>query len=80
MAEPLKVLTQQESWLQEVDASIVQMLEDVLARAKQGEFTGMALSFTCKDGSTFGTYSKMDHQGLIIAGLERLKFGMLSNS
>ena len=75
--EPLKVITQQESWLTQVRADVLSLLEDLLERAKAGEITGIAVAATNADGSTTQMWSSMDNTGSIIASIERVKFRLL---
>jgi hypothetical protein len=76
MVEPLKVVTKQESWLEYVRTDVINMLEDLLARAKTGEITGIAVAATNADGSTTQMWSPMDDKDFQTL-LKEVKFRLL---
>ncbi len=78
MTEQLRLITREESWLSEVNQSVVEMIEDLLERAYAGEITGFAYAATCKDNTVCTAISKSAHQMLIVAGLERAKHRLLT--
>lgn len=79
MVDPLRVITQTESWASDVKTDVVEKLRDLLARAEAGEIHGIAYSAICADGMTLTGCSKSDNQAAIIGGLERIKHRMLAS-
>ena len=78
MSEPLRVITQTESWAQEVQADVVSTLRELLARAEAGEIQGIAYAANCADNLVLTGFSKRNNQSAIIGGLERVKHRMLA--
>lgn len=78
MSTPLRVITQTESWKQEVQADVVGRLEELLALAKEGEIQGIAYSAACIDNAVRAGFTKSSAHNAIIGGLERVKFMMLN--
>lgn len=79
MVDPLRVITQTESWASDVKADVVERLRELLAAAEAGEIRGIAYSALCADGMTMTGCSKSENQAAIIGGLERVKHRMLAN-
>ena len=79
MAEPLRIITQTESWASDVKADVVERLRQLLAQAEAGEIQGIAYSAYCADGMTITGCSKSSNQSAIIGGLERIKHRMLAS-
>lgn len=77
MTEPLKLITQEESWLTQVRCDVVELLEELLEQAKAGEVTGIAIAASHADGSTTQNWSAMDDADKIIATIERVKLRLL---
>lgn len=77
MVEPLKVITQEESWKQTVNESVVQLLEEVLEKAKAGEYQGVVVAGIVRDDSTFYSISAQNNTGLMLAAVTRLQHKML---
>lgn len=61
----------------EVDRTVVEILEDLLAKAMTGEIEGLAVVSTYKRGTIDYHYSKMISRNDVIGGMERLKFHLL---
>jgi hypothetical protein len=78
MADPLRVITQTESWRQEVQADVVSCLRDLLAMAEAGEIQGFAYSAVCADMCVSTGFTKDVNRSAIIGGLERVKHRMLA--
>jgi hypothetical protein len=78
MVEPLKVITQTESWQQEVKEDVVAMIKRLLQCAEAGEIQGLAYAAVTIDGCTLDAFSKSANHAILIAGLERVKFRLLS--
>lgn len=78
MAEPFQLVTQPESWRQEVSDDVVQALRRLLERAEAGELQGVAYSCITIDGCVVTGFTKSADQSATIGGLERVKFRMLS--
>lgn len=77
MSEPMKVITQTESWRSEVNEDVVSTLRALLERAEAGELQGIAYSIATVDNCVVTGVTKNDAQSAIIGGLERIKFRML---
>lgn len=73
MTETLKVVTQRDSWLQEVDQNVIETLESMLERARAGELTGVAICATTKDNCTVTSYSKLDRTAMMLGAVTRLQ-------
>jgi hypothetical protein len=78
MTEPLRVITQTESWAQEVQADVVDRLRMLLSMAESGEIQGIAYSAAGADNSIFTGFTKNNSQSAVIGGLERVKHRMLN--
>jgi len=79
MVDPLRVITQTESWKAEVKVDVVERLRELLAAAEAGEIQGIAFSATTIDDCVITGFSKNTNQAAIIGGLERVKHRMLAN-
>lgn len=78
MTQPLKVITQTESWAQEVQTDLIKQLNHLLTLAHSGELQGLAYAGITIDDCTITGFSKNQNQAMLIGGLERVKFKMLS--
>jgi diketogulonate reductase-like aldo/keto reductase len=78
--EPLRVITQTESWSQEVQVDVVERLSELLKMAKAGEIQGIAYSALNADGSVSFGYTKTSDQNAILGGLVRVQYRMVENS
>lgn len=77
MAETFKVITQKESWAQEVKQDVVDQLRLLLEQAESGDIQGFAFVGVCLDGTVLTCSTKNDDQCKIIGGMERIKYRML---
>lgn len=77
MAEPLKVITQKESWAEEVKQDVIERLEYFLECAKSGELQGFVMVGLTADNMVITCATKNDDQTKLIGGLERIKHRML---
>jgi len=77
MVEPLKVITQEESWKQTVDESIIALLEEVLEKARAGEYQSVVIAGILRDDSTFYAISAQNNTGLTLAAVTRLQHKLL---
>jgi hypothetical protein len=59
-------------------ADVVEVLEDMLARAKNGELTGVVVVGCTVDECSTARWSKSLNTNVLIAGIERFKFSLLS--
>jgi len=75
---PLKVITQTESWRQEVQDDVVDRLRELLAKAEAGEIQGIAYAAATIDNCISTGFTKNNAQSAIIGGLERVKHRMLA--
>ncbi len=78
MVDPLRVITQEESWRGQVKADVVERLRELLAMAESGELQGIAYAALAADGMIVTGCSKSDDQMAIVGGLERIKYRMLA--
>lgn len=78
MTEPLRVITQTESWKQEVQADVVERLREILKMAEAGEIQGFAYAALGIDNTVITGFTKNDGQSAIIGGLARVQHRMLS--
>lgn len=78
MAGPLKVITQQESWAEEVRQDVVERLEYLIECARSGELQGFVLVGLTADNMVITATTKNGDQAKLIGGIERVKFRMLS--
>lgn len=76
--ETVRVITQPESWAQEVRSDVVRALEELLERAKSGEIQGLAYACATIDNCVSTGFTKSNAHSAILGGLERVKFRMLS--
>jgi len=77
MAEqPLRVITQTESWKQEVQADAVRLLEEWLAMAKSGELQGVALAGVRIGERQMTAFSKSENRNILIAGMTQCTYRM----
>ena len=74
----LKLITQSESWKQEVQTDVVETLKRALAAAESGELTGVAIAATTKDACTWTTFSKRAAGGLMLGAVARLNFRLIA--
>lgn len=74
---PLKLVTTEDTWRQECDNSIVELLIEALEDAKNGKFDGLTFMATCRDGSTVTGHSKLSHSALMLAAVTRLQYRLL---
>lgn len=74
MTEPLRLITQAESWNQEAQRSTIEMLEEWLAMAKSGEVVSVAISGECADGLSMSAYSRPRHRATMIGALAHMQF------
>jgi len=73
----LKVVTKTESWKEFVDQSIIDLLEDALAKAKTGEFKGVALVAETKDEMLYSYVSATSDRTFLMGALDRVKHRIL---
>jgi len=78
MSEPVRLISREAVWQQDVQSDVVTTLEEMLERAKSGEFDGVALAATGRDGSSHTSFSKRNNAGLMLAAVTRLQFALLS--
>lgn len=78
MAEPLRIITQTESWRQEVQADVVSQLRELLAMAESGEIQGFAYAAASADSMVISGFTKNNYQSAIIGGLARVQHRMIS--
>lgn len=78
MAEVVRVITQTESWHQEVQTDVVTRLRELLVMAESGEIQGIAYAAATADNCVATGFTKNNAQSAIIGGLERVKHRMLS--
>ena len=78
MTEPFRVITQTESWKQEVQFDVVERLRDLLTMAESGEIQGIAYAAVTADNCVVTGFTKNDGQSAIIGGLARVQHRMLA--
>jgi len=78
MKDALRLITQTESWKQEVQVDVVTRLRELLAMAEAGEIQGIAYAAATTDNMVATGFTKNNAQSAIIGGLERVKHRMLS--
>lgn len=78
MSEPVRVITQTESWRQEVQRDVIETLERLLEQAHSGELQGIAYAGVTADNCVVTGFSKDNGRSAIIGGLERVKHRMLT--
>lgn len=69
MSEPLRVITQTESWKQEASGHTVEMLEEWLERAKAGEIVAVTLVGECADGFSITGFTRPRSRATMIGAL-----------
>lgn len=77
MTEPLRVITQTESWANEVKLDVIEHLEYLLDKAKTGEILGIAYAANTSDNMVITGSTKSVEQLKIVGGLERIKHRMI---
>lgn len=77
MVDPLRVITQEESWRGQVKADVVERLRELLAMAESGELQGIAYAAIGSDGMVITGCSKNVNQMAIVGGLERIKYRLV---
>jgi len=78
MQQPFRVITQTESWKQEVQTDVVERLRDLLSMAESGEIQGIAYAAAGIDNTVITGFTKNNAQTAIIGGLARVQHRMLS--
>ena len=74
--KPLTLITQEDSWLADVDNNIIDILTDALEKAKKGEYNGLAMVMTHKDGSTESNISSRADSVRMTGAVSRLLWRM----
>lgn len=72
--EPLRLITQPESWAKEAQPNIIEVLEDWLRRAKDGELVGVALAGECIDGMTITCITPTKHRGMLLGAVSQVQY------
>lgn len=72
--EPLRLITQPESWAREAQPGLVEQLEIWLAAAKAGEIIGVAMAAECSDGLIMTGLTPSRHRGLLIGAVAHLQY------
>jgi hypothetical protein len=78
MSEPLRVITQTESWRQEVQDDVVMRLRSLLEQAEAGEIQGIAYAASTVDGMVQTGFTKNNAQSAILGGLARVQHRMIA--
>jgi len=78
MNEPLRIITQTESWKQEVQSDVVVRIRELLAMAEAGEIQGIAYAAAGIDNTIITGFTKNNAQTAIIGGLARVQHRMLA--
>ncbi|MFD1945058.1 hypothetical protein [Paradevosia shaoguanensis] len=78
MSQPLRLITQTESWKQEVQVDVVTRLRELLAMAEAGELQGIAYAAATTDNMIATGFTKNNAQSAIIGGLARVTHRMLA--
>ena len=73
----VRVITQAESWKQEVREDVVVRLRELLAMAESGEIKGIAYAATTADNAVITGYSKSENFSALVGGLSNVQFRML---
>ena len=73
----LKLKTQEEAWRESVDTEIVGLMEEMLAQAKNGEFDGIAIAASRKDGQTFHSWSSSSDFARLAGAISRLQYRLM---
>lgn len=74
MTEPLKLITQPESWRAAAAPSVIEELEDLLEKTKAGEIVGFAFAAETIDGMTITCVTKARHRGLLLGALSQVQY------
>jgi hypothetical protein len=61
MVDSLRLITREDQWRSNVSASVIEVLEEMMAKAKNGEIDGVVIAATRPDGSGTYRWSKMSH-------------------
>jgi hypothetical protein len=77
VSEPLRVITQTESWKQEASTYAIEMLEDWLARAKAGEIVAVSLVGECADGFTITGFTVPKSRAAMLGALNYMQHRIL---
>lgn len=72
--EPLRVITQAESWNAEASQATIELLEDWLRRAKAGELVAVSLAGESVEGLTMTAFSRPRRRGAMIGALAHMQF------
>lgn len=73
----LRVISQEESWRNEVHADVVETLETLLEEAKEGRIIGLAYATLEADSATFNGSTRTTNLPALIGSLERCKYRMM---
>ncbi len=79
MTDPLRLITQTESWKAEVKDDVVETLLTLLERARSGEIQGLAYSAATIDSAVLTGFTKSDGHNVILGGLARVQHAMLAS-
>ncbi len=61
----------------EVNQDVVRILENTLKLAKEGEFDGIALAASRRNGGTHTHFSRSTNMTALVAGVSALQYDML---
>lgn len=78
MSNPVRIITQQESWRTEVQADVVDRLRLLLSKAEAGEIQGFVFIGLSIDDCIITAATKNNDQAKLIGGMERVKHRMLA--
>lgn len=73
MTEPLKLITQAESWKANTQHNTIELLEEWLTRAKAGEIVAVALAGERVDGFVLTHFTRPAHRATMIGALAHLQ-------
>jgi hypothetical protein len=74
MADPLRVITQTESWKQEASVHAIKLLEEWLERAKSGEIVAVALVGEGSDGLASRAFTRPRSRMTMIGALADMQY------
>jgi predicted hydrolase (HD superfamily) len=74
MADPLRVITQTESWKQEANQSAIRLLEEWLEKAKAGEIVAVALVGEGVDGLMSREFTRPRSRMAMIGALADMQY------
>ncbi len=74
MSEPLRVITQTESWKQEASEHAIKLLEEWLEMARSGEIVAVALVGECGVGLVRRAVTRPRSRMTMIGGLADMQF------